>query len=365
MKNMIENNNTELEMMVFEEPSFKERMLINSASKTIYDDYPVNNVEVGDKVECSLVGYGSSRELLFDGDLKSNIIVNGNSEELAALSKYEDTTKVMVYITSIENNPYSIYGSLKQSKFNSLNNLIKTVVDTEYVIDAIVSEMTPSGYNLNFEFEGCAYKAFMPHTLAGANKIPDAERASLVDSNIKVHIESYSNDNGTFVASRKSYLESMIPSLLNGLEIMTKVYSGKVTGATDFGVFVEFNECLTGMVHKSSIREDMRNSISTIEAGTEIDFYVKEIVKGRPVLTQYQDDYSLWDTMKSNDVYDATVKSVINYGILISIDNDVNGLISKKDSKMDIEKYQVGAKVRVKVIMLDKASRKIYLTDRI
>ncbi len=28
-------------------------------------------------------------------------------------------------------------------------------------------------------------------------------------------------------------------------------YTGHVTGTTPFGIFVEFNECLTGMIHKA------------------------------------------------------------------------------------------------------------------
>ena len=363
---MIEENNLEEALSVFDEPSFKERIKINSKKESIYDSYPVLKVNVGDKLACSLVENSTNkgRELLFDGGIKTNIIVNSNSEELSTLSKYEDKNNITVYVTSIQENPYCIYGSLKQSRYNSLNNLIKTVVDTEYPIDAYVKEMTPSGYNLTFEFEGVMYNAFMPHTLAGANKIPDDERGNLVGKTLNVHIESYSSDNGTFVASRKSYLESMIPELLSKLDIMKTIYSGKVTGTTDFGVFVEFNECLTGMIHKSSIREDMRDMLSTIKAGTEIDFYVKEIIKGRPVLTQYQNDYSLWDTMKIGDVYEASVKSIINYGVLVSIDNDINGLISKKDIKMDVDKYKPNMSLKVKVMMIDKSSRKIYLTDR-
>lgn len=363
---MIEYGNANDESVaIFSEPSITQKIKMNSVVKTDYDSYLTTSPKVGDKLTCSLITDKSkNRELLFDANLKTNIIVNANSEELTTLSKYDDMNNITVYVTEIKDNPYNIYGSLRQSKYNSIKSLISLVVDTDYALDVYVDNMTPSGYNLVFEYEDSKYSAFMPHTLAGANKIIDSERILLVDTNIKVHIESYSVDNGTFVASRKSYLESMIPSLLNSLVIMEKVYTGRVTGTTDFGVFVEFDG-LTGMVHKTSIREDMRENLTDIKPGTEIDFYVKEIIKGRPVLTQYQNDYSLWDTIKIGDVYDATVKAIINYGILVSIDNEINGVIYKKDMRMDSDKYHQALKCKVKVVLVDKNTRKIYLTDRI
>jgi hypothetical protein len=43
-------------------------------------------------------------------------------------------------------------------------------------------------------------------------------------------------------------------------------YGGRVTGTTPF-VFVEFNDCLTGMIHKANVVEEWQNRISEIKPG--------------------------------------------------------------------------------------------------
>ena len=56
---------------------------------------------------------------------------------------------------------------------------------------------------------------------------------------------------------------------------LTKKYKGYVTGTSDFGVFVEWEEVYTGLIHKTEFSED--NSITGVNPGDEIEFYVKEI----------------------------------------------------------------------------------------
>jgi ribosomal protein S1 len=56
---------------------------------------------------------------------------------------------------------------------------------------------------------------------------------------------------------------------------LTKKYKGFVTGTSEFGVFVEWEEVYTGLIHKTEFSED--SSITSINPGDEIEFYVKEI----------------------------------------------------------------------------------------
>jgi ribosomal protein S1 len=82
-------------------------------------------------------------------------------------------------------------------------------------------------------------------------------------------------------------------------------YTGHVTGTTPFGVFVEFNECLTGMIHKANVHPDWQDKLSDIKPGFSIEFYIKEIIKdkGAPklILTQILRE-TLWDNIKNGQV---------------------------------------------------------------
>jgi ribosomal protein S1 len=132
-------------------------------------------------------------------------------------------------------------------------------------------------------------KAFMPGSMASNNKIDDYE--SLVGRTMEVMIESYSDRYG-FVVSRKKYINKvrhrMVEPIRQELERNPdKLYRGKITGATQYGVFVELNEYVNGMLHKTlvsdSLREAMRNE--QIQSGTEIDVYVHKVENGKVILS--------------------------------------------------------------------------------
>jgi ribosomal protein S1 len=104
-------------------------------------------------------------------------------------------------------------------------------------------------------------------------------------------VESYSPKYG-FVVSRKKYLQMIRPMMMRPFIENTKnapetVYTGHVTGTTLYGVYVELNECITGMVHKTlasdELREAMRNN--TINPDTEISVYVHKIEGNRLILS--------------------------------------------------------------------------------
>ena len=109
----------------------------------------------------------------------------------------------------------------------------------------------------------------------------------MVGTKFEVMVESYDPNFG-FVVSRKKYLKTMLPVKIQELEnILDKdkdtVFTGHVTGTTPFGVFVEIDEFITGMLHKTLVcdetREAMRNN--SIAAGTEVKVYIHKIEKSK------------------------------------------------------------------------------------
>ena len=66
-----------------------------------------------------------------------------------------------------------------------------------------------------------------------------------------------------------------------------KLYTGTVTGATQFGIFVELDEYITGMLHKTlvsdSMRDDMREGV--IKPGDVLSVYVHKVENNRVILS--------------------------------------------------------------------------------
>ena len=60
---------------------------------------------------------------------------------------------------------------------------------------------------------------------------------------------TFSADKGTIVVSRRAYLKTLVSGTLDKVKknLKTKIM-GNVTGSSKYGVFVEFEECLTGLI---------------------------------------------------------------------------------------------------------------------
>ena len=138
--------------------------------------------------------------------------------------------------------------------------------------------------NGGFVVELCgAVKAFMPGSMAAVNRILDYD--SFVGKSLEVMVVSWSPKYG-FVVSRKEYLQRMRPYKIQPIRETlkkepNKIYTGTVTGATQFGVFVELDEFITGMLHKTLVSDELREAMrqGTIETGTEMQVYVHRIDK--------------------------------------------------------------------------------------
>lgn len=127
--------------------------------------------------------------------------------------------------------------------------------------------------------------AFMPGSMAAANRVTDFE--GMVGTKFEVMVESYDPNFG-FVVSRKKYLKTMLPVKVQELEnVLDKdkdtVFTGHVTGTTPFGVFVEIDEFITGMLHKTLVRDETREAMrnNSIAAGTEVKVYIHKIEKSK------------------------------------------------------------------------------------
>jgi ribosomal protein S1 len=317
--------------------------------------------KIGSVVEGKFVS-ASENELNFDIGSKDYLRVDKNKRELNFVQGKSSGDIFHILVTNVLDNPhYTIKGSIAALYEAQAHKELKEL-DSNIPVEALVKEWTPAGYNINIIYQGVQLSAFMPNTLAGVNKLHNPE--TIVGKTFNVVIESYSVDKGTYIVSRRRYLKTLIPTAVENLEMET-VYSGHVTGTTPFGIFIEFEECLTGMIHKSNINPAFADKIQEIVPGTEIDFYIKEVIKTKNlkiILTQILKE-SLWDSIEPKQTIEAKVKSVKPFGILVALDEETNGLVHQSElDRLGKSEFEEGDDITVKVISIDKMSRKIFLT---
>lgn len=310
----------------------------------------------------------NAHEFLLDIGFKDYVRVEKKGDEINVAQDLVIGEDVNVAILSVKDSPeFTINGSIAAIAKEEAKEDMLEKMDNNIHVTATVKEMNPAGYILEVVESNVTLTGFMPNTIAGANRISDP--SSILGDTMEVMIESYSRDKGTYILSRKRFLAGMIKEEIENLRVgQTDLpYTGKITGSTSFGVFIEFNNCLTGMIHKTNIHETALsqlgiNSIEDIPAGTEIEFYVKEVLaNNRIILTQIFRP-SVWDNVSVGDVLEGTVKTIKHFGALVKLDPETQGLIKTRDlDKLDRE-LSPKDKVSVKILSMNKGERKIYLS---
>lgn len=323
--------------------------------------------KAGTIIQATYVG-STEKEYLFDIGYKDYIRVERKGDEVRSIQNLETGSAVNVMILQIKDRPvYTIKGSVaalaEQEAKVSMNDKMRNDIS----VTAKVKEMNPAGYMLEVVEKNATLLGFMPNTLAGANRITDP--SSIVGQSMEVMIESYSNEKGTYILSRKKYLESLTKEAIEELEIgqIETPYVGRITGSTNFGVFVEFNGCLTGMIYEANFNKEALEtagikSFQDIPAGTSIEFYVKEILKNNRIILTQTFNPSLWDTIKVNDELEGTIRFTKSFGTLVKLDGETQGLIPSSVTEKIKTELKNGDVVKVKVTSIKKNERKINLT---
>lgn len=206
---------------------------------------------------------------------------------------------------------------------------------------------------------------FLPGSLAAANIVRDFDE--MIGKEVPVMVEDYLHESSTFVFSYKKYISKILPQKIDELDRETK-YTGTVTGAAKYGIFIEFNEIFTGLIHASKMTTDLKDKFKEgkIKPGDAISFWIKEVTNDKKIILTDEDPSirlkEITDFKESNlgTVKDGEVISIQPFGTLVRLQKDIVGMISQKEIKNKKKKYSVGDKIMVTV---DKVfNDKIYLT---
>jgi small subunit ribosomal protein S1 len=150
---------------------------------------------------------------------------------------------------------------------------------------------------------------------------------------------------------------------------------GKISSVTDFGVFVEVEEGIDGLVHLSDISwtKKIRHPSDLFKKGDDVEAVVLGIDKEKEKLSlgikQLQRDPWLDVPSKypKGSVVSGKVSSVTDFGVFLELEEGIEGLIRESDLIKEKEKkppevVKEGEILRAKVLSIDTAERKISLS---
>lgn len=220
------------------------------------------------------------------------------------------------------------------------------------IYKAKVLELSNNGYLLDIK----GVKVFMPGSLGGINKLLDFN--SLLGQEINVlpvpNQNKYSTYSEHIIVSHREYLKTLIPEELEKLTVGS-VYTGIVTDTAKFGIFVQFNGVLTGLIHKDEFDEKLTELYNSeqVKPGVEIDFYLKSVDnKDRIILTRKYENLNQKvekNPFKKGQVIEGTISRNVNYGTFVNLSEKFSGLvhIDKIQNQEDLKK---GEKVKVRIL---------------
>ena len=351
--------NEELDYL-FTDSSFTARNGKKTADEELAKLYNIGEIsepENGQVISAKFTGKQYDQYVFSVYGFKDDIRVDDKPGESKYLKNATAGDIIDVLITDVNQNNFLIKGSISALYESRAHQNLKSLEEGTSV-SVVVKSLNPAGYSVELSHGGVTLPGFMPNTLAGINKLHNP--SSIIGQTFEVMIESYSEQEGTYIVSRRKYLQTLIPEAVKQLTF-GDVYTGHVTGTTPFGVFVEFKECLTGMIHKANVDPEWQDKLTSISPGFEIDFYIKEVIKDKIILTQILRE-TMWDTIRNGQIINGIVKDTKQFGVLVLLDSETIGLIHTSEVEKLGKRFTSGQEVKVKVLSVDRGSRKIFLT---
>jgi small subunit ribosomal protein S1 len=150
-------------------------------------------------------------------------------------------------------------------------------------------------------------------------------------------------------------------------------FTGKITGKTDFGIFVEVESGMEGLVHVSALPPGASLESEGFEEGKEVNGWVKdtEVKRKRISLSLKPVPTSdPWKEVTSNypegDVVSGTVEEIAPFGVFINLEPGLTGLLP--NSEMNLPRgthpgrvYAPGTEVKVQVGRIEPKRKRITL----
>lgn len=256
------------------------------------------------------------------------------------------------------------YGSVVESYIQNLKaEFFDQIKKQTMAYSARVESINKGGYIVDVN----GIKCFLPGSLAAANKITNFD--AYIGKEFHVMIDGYVAAKDIFVVSYKKYLEKIMDYKIQELDL-TKKYKGYVTGTSAFGVFVEWEEIFTGLIHKTEFENQV---IEGFNAGDEIEFYIKEIKDDNRVTLTFGEPLEknkwLYELKRgveegTSEPMEAIVKHKRKNGALVEIgDAGQLALIPQDKLGKNSKNLKAGDSIKIQVYQVDPLAGKIFATQ--
>ena len=319
-------------------------------------------------------------EILVDVGAKSEGMVD--PKDLSNLSPEElDQIKVgdriSVYVVSIENDQEEthIILSLSQARVEKDWEEAERIFAAGETIESTVIGNNKGGLIVNFG----QVRGFVPGSqlvnaqFGGANK---PERWNqLMGEKLQLKIIEVDRERNRLILSERAAAEEARKNKVSFMGELTEgdVRTGRVTSLADFGAFVDIGG-VDGLIHLSELAwTRVSHPREVLKVGDEVKVYILsvDLDQQRVALSlkrlQPEPWSQVFDYYEINQIVDAVITKLTNFGAFARIDDRIEGLIhiselSDKNITHPREVVSEGQAIKVRIIHIDPDRRRMGLS---
>ena len=195
-----------------------------------------------------------------------------------------------------------------------------------------------------------------------------------VGQTVKVQITKFSSENGRISLGMKQMEADPWIGVNERYPVGTRV-KGKISNITDYGAFVEIAPGIEGLVHVSEMSWTKKNvhPSKLVALSEEVEAVILEVdeEKRRISMGMKQLKENPWkafaETHKVGEVIEGEIKNMIEFGIFVALNSELDGMIHTSDLSWDkpgeeaIKEYKKGMVVKAKILDIDVEKERISL----
>jgi ribosomal protein S1 len=319
------------------------------------EDGKIYKFRISSMTEDSALGYTGSGQTIFidlKKERKDAVRLNIQGIDFRVSAEYEAIVREI---------SGTYYGSVVECYVQGLKvEFFTQIKEASVAYPAKVEAINKGGFLVDIS----GVKCFLPGSLAAANKITDFD--AYLGKTIYVMIDGYVAQKDIFVVSYKKYLNKIMDQKIQELDL-TKKYKGSVTGSSPFGLFVEWEDVYTGLIHKTEFEDQVVQGFNT---GDEIEFYVKEVKEdnkltltfGAPIEKTVK-IYEIKDQVDNGtiEVMAAVIKYKRKNGCLVEVpETGMMAMIPQDRLTSDLKNAKPGDRIAVLIYEVDPVMGKIF-----
>lgn len=195
-----------------------------------------------------------------------------------------------------------------------------------------------------------------------------------VGQEVEVKVLKYDKDNDRVSLGIKQLRQDPWATVVDRYPLNQKTV-GKVVSITDYGVFVELEEGVEGLIHVSEMTwsKKPRHPSKMVSVGDDVEVMVLNIEPEtkRISLGMKQLQPNPWDLVTENypvgSIIEGKIKNITDFGVFIGIEEGIDGLIHVSDLswteriKHPSEKYAKGETIQAVVLKIDRDNERFSL----